>query len=406
MHPPVDRTYRPQAVYVALCGLVLCCAGCRGSGWGLPLPFQRQQPVCVFPEGVGKFELVDYLNRNQGAVHAWRCTEATVKLAGPAGVPVRLTANMAVERPRNIRLRAKSIRGDEADLGSNSERFWFWLRDSQDRILTASHADADLVRGHLQIPFEPEWLMEALGVGHIDPSRYTMQHHGPGTNRATLISTEASASGQILHREIVVDTCRGQIVEHGLYDMNHQPIARAILGDYRTIGTVSLPHRVELIWSRSGERMVMQMRNIEINPQISLEKMWVFPEIDGAQTVDLGEQIRLRQQTMGTTQLPHGRRGPWPSHTDLPASASGAAQRWQQPVMRQVSQSASTVPTEIQNAAHEQPWGGEAQAPTWETGAGSSAQPLGRRQTGVARVRSTESSAADPAEPPWSGTAW
>ena len=129
MNPGRHVGYRTRRLALLLV-LLAFVPGCFRK-WGRPT--FRRQPTCVFNENVSKDELIAHLNRYHSQVTAWRCTDASVKVPGPGGVKVPLSANLAVQYPKNIRMRAKSLRGDEADIGSNQERFWFWMRETGPR---------------------------------------------------------------------------------------------------------------------------------------------------------------------------------------------------------------------------------------------------------------------------------
>ena len=277
--------------------LSLCWAGCLPGWMQSRLPLERPQP-CVLPENVSKQELVAHLNHNRQQLRSWRSTDVSIQAVG-AG-PMRLGASLAVESPRRFRLIAKSLRGVEADLGSNQDRFWYWMRaDGTPYIFTAHHRDTDLVQRQLEIPFQPEWLMEALGVVPLQAEDFEIQRHGLGDNRVSLVSTQSSAEGLSLYREMIVDTCRGWVIEHGLYDADRQPLARAVMSEYALHDGILMPHRVELSFPRNGQSLVLRIGDVELNPQQMESLMWEFPRIPDHRPLDIGQQIRRMQQRRG-----------------------------------------------------------------------------------------------------------
>jgi len=283
-----------RSVFVTL--IVVTTVGCEWDRWGIRRPFPAPV-VCVIPEGASKEEIVEHLNRSRAPLQSWRSTDIRFQVPGPAGVPLRLTASLAVEQPRNVRLIANSLRGNEADLGSNDERFWFWVRaEKSNRLYTASHDDAPLVFRQMQIPFQPEWMVQALGLGVLDPNQLELRPHQPGSSTVTLVANRFLPDGQSVEQHLTVDTCSGHIIEQALYDSQQQLLARAILGDYQNHSGIELPHYIELQSPRSGQTMTMKIGTLEVNPAMSLEPMWAFPRLQGTVVFDIGQAARFHME--------------------------------------------------------------------------------------------------------------
>jgi hypothetical protein len=71
----------------------------------------------------------------------------------------------------NFRLQADALGNSEVDVGSNSQEFWFWIKRSpQPYVYFCSYSDFEKVaaRGRLPFPFQPEWVVEALGMAEYD----------------------------------------------------------------------------------------------------------------------------------------------------------------------------------------------------------------------------------------------
>jgi hypothetical protein len=239
--------------------------------------------------------LIEHLNRNIRGLHSWSCTDATITTRPSKYLPVNLTlsAQVAVERDKNFRLRARSPFGDEADFGSNQERFWFWMRRNKPPyVFTAQHADMNAVGQRLQIPFHPAWIMEALGVVPLDPKSITLQQPGLEPNTMLLVSEEISPAQAVLRRELVVDTRLGVILAHRLYDASGQRLAEARLSMHRPQPSgIIMPHVIELNWPRHQMAMTMELKNIEVNPSHLPEQTWLLPEIPGSPAFDMGRRL-------------------------------------------------------------------------------------------------------------------
>ena len=196
-------------------------------------------------------------------------------------LPVHLTGNIAVERPRNFRLTAGTLgMTEEADFGSNPDWFWFWIRRSQPPfVFRARHDDmqhSEMLRQ--AIPFQPDWLIEALGVVPIDPKQVTRMDPGENHQTVNLISELLSPSGQPVQKVIRVDQRHGVVLGHYLYDANQRLIAKADLGNHQVDqqSGVIMPHLISLEWPQAGLQISLELGQIDINPAIPA-RIWEVP---------------------------------------------------------------------------------------------------------------------------------
>ncbi len=242
-------------------------------------------------------EVLAHLNANADLLYSWRSTSASIRARAEGGLPVTLSANIAVARPRQFRLRATLLGANEVDLGSNAERFWFWVRRSeQPHVITVGHEDLPQVRQQLRLPFEPDWLIEALGVSRLAEGEWNVADNRPGQNRLTLVSDRRSPRGHRVRRKLVVDTCLGVVIEQALFDDQSHLIARARLDDHREDSEtgVVMPRRIELEWPEAELSLVIRLKEIEINPSPIPASTWEVPRGLGSGPVDLVTRRPLR----------------------------------------------------------------------------------------------------------------
>jgi hypothetical protein len=75
--------------------------------------------------------------------------------------------------PPNFRLQADLLGTPRVDVGSNSDEFWFFIKDPARPYVVyyCSYADYPKVaaRGAMPFPVQPEWVVEALGMAEYDP---------------------------------------------------------------------------------------------------------------------------------------------------------------------------------------------------------------------------------------------
>lgn len=280
---------------LAVC-LLLITTATSSPGCALWPPFwvrdEFDPPPRVFSTDVSREEILEHLNNERGRLIGWRSDEVRITARGNGIIAPKLSAKLSVETPRNLRMMASSLRGDEVDFGSNDERFWFWMRASR-QMLTGSHAG--LARQpSMPLPFPPSWLMEALGVIPIDPNGIQMLRPDDNPDQVQLISAEY-LQGQRMQRIMVVDLNLGQITEHALYDASENLVASASMSDFQpSPAGVTLPHKIELHWPSEGTELSLKIGTIEVNPQMP-DSMWQPQRYPGHEVVDL-DNVTLRRQ--------------------------------------------------------------------------------------------------------------
>ena len=274
---------------IAIISTLPGCVGFRGFGWrhggdplaGAPRPHWAEDPQVE--------EVVDHLNRNIDKLQAWRANSVRIRANN-----MPLSGTLAVERGRHLRLVVNSIAGNEVDMGSNDDLFWVWAkRMPPPEYVYCRHEHTEAVRQAMRIPFEPEWLMQALGVSPLT-AKDTKLEIEPTARHARLVQQVTSAHGQPLRKVILVDLPRGVILEHSVYDYNGKPIAIARLDDHQLdkASGVVMPRRVKLDWPQSDMSLVMVLGQIEVNPKGIPSQIWDMPQMHGYKVVDLGTTVR------------------------------------------------------------------------------------------------------------------
>ena len=268
---------------LAVCVLALL-PGCAFQEW-----FTRKitsPPPRVLMSDATPDEILEHLNNQRSQIVAWRSTDVRIKASGTGVIAPSLSANVSVESPKNLRFTARSIRGTEVDFGSNTDRFWFWMRANEpDIVLTGSHDGLDRQQA-VPIPFPPSWLMESLGVIPIDPSTVQVLRDPETPDQAKLVSADY-VQGRQVERVMLVDLALGQIVEHSLYDGNGTLITKASMSDFRsTAAGVMLPRSIVLNCPEAGSTMTMTIGQIEVNPSIPVAT-WQMQMDPNLQIVDL-----------------------------------------------------------------------------------------------------------------------
>lgn len=226
---------------VILC-LLACTAGCRWNPFVRPSAYTP--PPVVFQATPLRDELIAALNGNSSRVQTMQAT-GSVSIPGAPS----LTTEIALERPKNFRFRAgTALLGQELDLGSNSELFWFWAqRDPTRSLYYARHEQFAGSRARQLIPIEPNWLIEALGLVELDPQGSIEGPTPAGQGRVQLRVRQSTPAGEVT-KVMLVDSQSAIIHQQQIYDPRGQLLAtaKASRHQFYALDGISLPHQIDV----------------------------------------------------------------------------------------------------------------------------------------------------------------
>lgn len=213
--------------------------------------------------------LVNYLNQNSKRVTSLRASLEIDAKAG--GQSIGISGDLAARRPRELRLRGKLLGSPAVDVGSNNEKFWYWIgRQTPDQYYSCSYQD--LATGKVNVPFpvEADMVMAALNAAEYDAKgQYTLEQ---GKDTWELVQDTTSASGQPVKRTTVFRATLArpgepQVIEHVLRDAKNNLICKATVQKVetnRTSGAV-IPTRLEIEWPAQKVKMKMMLSSVEVN---------------------------------------------------------------------------------------------------------------------------------------------
>jgi hypothetical protein len=243
----------------------------------------------VLPPSPTLEQVIDVVNRNSSQIRSFSTNHAAVS---GTGFP-SLGASVAFERAKRFRLQAGTgVTGTEFDLGSNDELFWFWLRRSQPPALYyCRHDQFPSSPASQTTPFEPGWLIDALGVMEFDPA---LPHQGPialpndrlriDTIRNTPQGPEATVT--------IIDGSQGWVLEQHKFDANKRLIARSIASDHRRdpLTGLVMPKVVSITCPPAQLDMRIDLGNVEIN-RLAADPaaLWSMPNYPGSPLVNLAD---------------------------------------------------------------------------------------------------------------------
>ena len=249
-------------------------------------PQSPQSPAVFFGQPTLN-QVLDVVNANTARVNQLQTSGATLSVTG---VPT-LQCDIALERPLRFRMTAGTrITGNELDLGSNDNLFWFWARRNQEPVVYfARHSEFRSAAAAQIMPVPPSWIIDALGLVQLANDGSTSGPFFAGSGRLE-VHAKTSGAGGVLNRTVVVDDQRGYVLEQRVYDESGQLLATSITsGHYYdpSLG-VTLPRQIDIQLPPAQMAFTLSISGYRVN-QLSADglQLWSMPQKDGHQVVDL-----------------------------------------------------------------------------------------------------------------------
>jgi hypothetical protein len=274
--------------------LLLLSAGCQDSKWAF-LRSSHDNAAVAGQKAPTEAELVNYLNYNSQRIQSIHVKD--LQLDGQQGMSsFGLNGWMICRKSRDFRLQADAIGKTMTDIGSNDREFWYWIAKADPPYLIhCSYADLRSGNVELPFPFQPEWVMEALGMGEYGSAEnYKLVTSG----RTYQLGQDTVGSQGQRVRKIVVfnrDPAKFQVVQHVLQDGNGKEICTAYISDAQYIKSagVTIPKRVVLRWPAQKLQLTLRLDDVVVNPPIEPDRavaIFTRPIMQGVQSVDLARR--------------------------------------------------------------------------------------------------------------------
>lgn len=241
-------------------------------------------------------ELIGYLNDNARRMQSLECHEldldATQRLQS-----IGLKGQLICQKPKNFRMVANVGGNTMVDLGSNSHEFWYWISKADPPYLFhCSHQDFAQGRARMPFPFQPEWIMEALGLAEYDPNKnYQVVTKA---NTFELVETTVSPQGQPVKKVTVFSRAQNQVQvqAHMLLDAAGKEICVAQVMEVqqdRTTGAI-YPRRVQLSWPSEHIKLKMKLDDVAVNNPLNndrVARLFTRPMIKDVQVYNLAQGV-------------------------------------------------------------------------------------------------------------------
>lgn len=269
-------------------------------------------------------ELVGYLNRQAGLLKSISYDDVrAVASEGGKEIGTLNDSSLYSSQPRNFRLiGAHALAGTMIDIGSNDREFWLYAKPiGRDNYFYCSH-DA-FAKGDVKfpIPFDTDWVMQALGMAEYDPAgQYEVK---PNKEQAAyvLYQQTKTRTGLPVVKATVFnanweDGKKPAVRKHVIYDQKdpYKPIASAEVVAAKTVpmggGYVQIPTEVILDWPQQQFRMTMKLGKERVNEEFGDRATALFnkPSIRGTNPIDLARYQFVVPSSNARGQAPSERR--------------------------------------------------------------------------------------------------
>lgn len=233
-------------------------------------------------------ELVTYLNSKSGPIQTVESDNVDITVT-QNGQPFGLTGRLAFQKGRNFRMVASAVGSTEADLGSNDQEFWFWMKrnDPPDLFFCSYN---DLPNAQVKLPLQPDWIAEALCVQELNPAEYQMRDLKSGIE----LIKEVNVNGEKMYKGILIakdGPNSGRVVLHRLFRYTgntSQEIWRAEIKEYqlqKDIGNYVVPYLVTVNCPEQKVSIEMKIKACKVNQLQATPALFQKPT--GHQTRDI-----------------------------------------------------------------------------------------------------------------------
>jgi hypothetical protein len=240
-------------------------------------------------------ELVNYLNKRSQEVESIECRNLDVD-ARARLQSVGMSGYLFCRKPRDFRMTGKVMGSPMVDIGSNGQEFWFWMSKSDPAgLFYCNHAE--VAEARLPFPFQPEWVMEALGMGTYTVSdRMKVE-----STRDTISLVEEALSPQRQPIRKVVVFRRGElrdgqprVIAHELRTPTGQVICSAKIERMQQDPATGamVPQAVRLSYPSENMELKLALSDVRLNASLEDRAAGLFtrPRLADVPTYNLAQR--------------------------------------------------------------------------------------------------------------------
>ena len=257
-------------------------------------------------------QLVTYLNERASRLQSVNYGDVRL-VASDHSVPLpALRGSLAATQPRNFRMTGTgAAMGAKVDLGSNEQQFWVYLDAPATRPMFVFASHSDFAEGKARIPggipFEPDWVMQALGMTTLPPNNQYSARPDDKTRTYVLSWPAVTPTGASVVKEIVFDGDaaignKPQVKRHLIRDTKNKVICSAEVKQAKTVPlsttdprtglpmTVQHPTLMVLRWEEQKFEMELELKTGTVNEPLAEEharRLFTRPNHAGVTPIDL-----------------------------------------------------------------------------------------------------------------------
>lgn len=294
--------------------LLLAATGCESTRWNW-LKKDPQNDVAAKGGAASSAGLIAYLNDNANRVKSLRVDDLSVD-AALGNQTVGLHGRVYAEKPQginvkacNFRMKVTALGKEEVDIGSNAQEFWFWAAKNPDPYqYFCSYKDLNEGRIRMMpLPIQPEWVMEAMGLGPYGPADKYKLEADPDSKLLRLVEKTKSPQGYPVRKVIVMNrkevrAPNPQVTAFLLLDdaTGHEICSAHILSTTqdKTTGAI-LPYKMEINMPTQKMSMKLKMDGVTINGKIA-PTSFTRPQLTGVEPFNLATG---RTESWGTQRV-------------------------------------------------------------------------------------------------------
>jgi hypothetical protein len=259
-------------------------------------------------------QLVAYLNQNSEKIPGILSDDVGLTCYSGGGIGIPVGGNLRAQGPRNFRLTAKAFGNTEVDLGSNEQEFWYWIKRGDPYQVFCSYQALEEGRvKQMPFPFQPDWVLEAMGMGKYGPADKYELVTEPGHFK--LVERTKSPQGVPVKKIIVFDALnrqtqpdKPQVLEFLVQDeRTGKEICSAKIKRRQILpgGHGEIPRELELRWPEQNMKLVLQLNGVQVNQQLP-PRVFARTKLNGVQSFDLATGSVERIQPAGGIAPPPG----------------------------------------------------------------------------------------------------
>jgi hypothetical protein len=318
--------------------VMLGLAGCRADGTG---SLSLHPRPALAPTSFDLDEFVADHNRNATRIKSLEA-RPSIGVAMEKRHQFHVDGRLALERPRNFKLELAHYGVTKADIGSNDDEFWYWVVNKQEPYVYWCRY-AEVESSELAVTFQPDWIIEALGLKPITPEEAATVQVRRGEEAGTSVLTFPTVrnQGEPYSREMIVSNKDRTIKKLRLFSEAQKPrvlIAEAMPGNYQAYSEGStLPQRLKLEWKREQLALDVSLKEVKLNQfdHARSAELFTEPDMEGYQRKNLADLSRGARQDRRTTRqtmpppetrngVELGRPSPMTDEEDTPGGSLGS----------------------------------------------------------------------------------